>query len=172
LKSTFHAKHKQLRLSDYSERCSLQIYDCKLEFKAIELLYHPETEVTTEIRLHRVRLSYRFPNRRKESPSEHVLEMAMETTLQDEGTLRIMINPNATRYGCMGKPHASDPRLLCIYDNKFVLLPSSHHFVEPHKSGLQNYVKHRTDSQMMSASITNGTPPLLALIASPLNTAV
>ncbi|KHJ92299.1 hypothetical protein OESDEN_07817 [Oesophagostomum dentatum] len=68
------------------KRCSLQIYDCKLEFKAIELLYHPETELPQKY----ASIEFRFPNRRKESPSEHVLEMAMETTLQDEETPRIV----------------------------------------------------------------------------------
>ncbi|KHJ76517.1 hypothetical protein OESDEN_23863 [Oesophagostomum dentatum] len=47
------------------------------------------------------------------------MDMFIEA-LEDEEKLRIMTIPKATRFGCWEAPQASRPRLLCIYDQKFV----------------------------------------------------
>ncbi|KHJ76794.1 hypothetical protein OESDEN_23586 [Oesophagostomum dentatum] len=39
---------------------------------------------------------------------------------KDDDKLCVMINPRATRFGCWESQQASEPRLLCIYDKKFV----------------------------------------------------
>ncbi|KHJ95493.1 hypothetical protein OESDEN_04560 [Oesophagostomum dentatum] len=103
-----------------------QIYDCELEAKAENKLKHPEVQLPQEY----ATVEFRFQNRRREGHYSHALELEMGIDMfKDEDKLRVvrnyankvqMINPRATRFGCWESQQASEPRLLCIYDKKFV----------------------------------------------------
>ncbi|KHJ76442.1 hypothetical protein OESDEN_23938, partial [Oesophagostomum dentatum] len=93
------------------------IYDCKFEAKAEDKVKHPEIQLPEEY----ATVEFRFHNRKREGHYSHAMEMEMGIeVLEDEEKLRIMTNPKATRFGCWEAPQASKPRLLCIYDQKFV----------------------------------------------------
>ncbi|KHJ78392.1 hypothetical protein OESDEN_21987, partial [Oesophagostomum dentatum] len=102
------------------------ISDCKFEAKAEDKLRHPEIQLPEEyatVEFRSIATALRFHNRKREGHYSHAMEMEMGIeVLEDEEKLRIMTNPKATRFGCWEAPQASRPRLLCIYDQKFVKL--------------------------------------------------